>query len=92
MAVTIKIPAQLRSLTEGSGEIEVAGSTVGAALTELEGRYRGLGERLFDEGGQLRRFINVYVGDEDIRFTKGLETELGDGERVTIIPAVAGGC
>jgi molybdopterin synthase sulfur carrier subunit len=91
MSITIKIPAQLRTLTDGSGEIQVGGATVGAALTELNGRFSGLGERLFDEEGKLRRFVNVYVGDEDIRFTKGLDTELSDGQKVTIIPAVAGG-
>jgi MoaD family protein len=91
MSVKVKIPAQLRSLTEGSDEVEVGGATVGAALTELRGRYDGLGERLFDEEGKLRRFVNVYVGDEDIRFTEGLETQVADGQKVTILPAVAGG-
>ena len=91
MPVKVKIPAQLRSHTAGTSEVEVTAGTVGSALTELRGRYEGLGDRLFDDDGKLRRFVNVYVGDEDIRFTQGLDTEVPDGQKVTILPAVAGG-
>lgn len=91
MTVEVKIPAQLRSLTEGSALVEATGDTVGQALKDLDGRFSGLGPRLFDEAGKLRRFVNVYVGDEDIRFRDGLETAVADGEKLTILPAVAGG-
>jgi MoaD family protein len=90
MAVTVKIPAQLRAATGGEGEIEVEGATVGEALEAVFQRHEGLRERI-TEGGELRRFVNVYVAGEDIRFKDGLETALGDGDEVTILPAVAGG-
>ena len=88
MAVTVKIPAQLRVVTDG--EVEVEGSTVGEALDALFGRHEDLRERI-TEDGELRRFVNVYLAGEDIRFRDGLETEIGEGEEVTILPAVAGG-
>ena len=91
MTVKIKIPAQLRTLTEGAEVVEATGATVGEALADLGGRYTDIAPRLFDDAGQLRRFVNVYVGDEDIRFTDGLATEVSEGERLTILPAVAGG-
>ena len=90
MAVTVKIPAQLRAATGGEGEIEVEGATVGEALEAVFQRHEGLRERI-TEGGELRRFVNVYVAGEDIRFKDGLETALDDGDEVTILPAVAGG-
>lgn len=90
MAITVKIPAQLRAATGGEGEIEVQGSTVGDALEAVFAQHEGLRERI-TEGGELRRFVNVYVGGEDIRFKDGLETALDDGDEVTILPAVAGG-
>jgi sulfur-carrier protein len=90
MAVTIKIPTQLRSLTANEAETEVEGSSVGEALEALYERYDGLRERI-TEDGELRRFVNVYVGGEDIRFGKGLDTPVDDGDEVTILPAVAGG-
>jgi molybdopterin synthase sulfur carrier subunit len=90
MAVTIKIPTQLRTLTENEAETEVEGSSVGEALEALYERYDGLRERI-TEDGELRRFVNVYVGGEDIRFGRGLDTPVGDGDEVTILPAVAGG-
>jgi sulfur-carrier protein len=90
MAVTVKIPAQLRSLTGNEAETEVDGSSVGEALEALYDRYDGLRERM-TENGELRRFVNVYVGGEDIRFGDGLDTPLGDGDEITILPAVAGG-
>lgn len=90
MAVTVKIPAQLRAVTDGEGEIEVDGSTVGEALNAVFTRHEDLEERI-TEDGDLRRFVNVYVGGEDIRFRDGLDTTVSDGDEVTILPAVAGG-
>jgi molybdopterin synthase sulfur carrier subunit len=86
----VKIPAQLRALTGGEGETEVDASSVGEALEALYERYDGLRDRI-TEDGELRRFINVYVGGEDIRFERGLETPVGEGDEITILPAVAGG-
>jgi molybdopterin synthase sulfur carrier subunit len=90
MAITVKIPAQLRAVTEGEPEIEVEGETVGEALDAVFDSHQDLRERI-TEDGTLRRFVNVYVSGEDIRFKDGLETELADGDEVTILPAVAGG-
>lgn len=91
MAVTVKIPAQLRSVTNGEAEVAVDGGTVGAALDAVFAQHGDLKERITQDG-ELRRFVNVYVGGEDIRFANGLDTELADGDEVTILPAVAGGC
>jgi sulfur-carrier protein len=90
MTVTVKIPAQLRGVTDGEGEIEVDGGTVGEALDAVFSRHDDLRERITQDGG-LRRFVNVYVSGEDIRFQDGLDTQLADGDEVTILPAVAGG-
>ncbi len=90
MAVTVKVPAQLRAVTNGEGEIEVEGSTVGEVLDAVYNRHEELRERI-TEDGSLRRFINVYVSGEDIRFQDGLDTPISDGDEVTILPAVAGG-
>jgi len=90
MAVIVKIPSQLRPATGGEGELEVEGSTVGEALDAVFDQHEGLRERI-TEDGTLRRFVNVYVSGEDIRFQDGLETSLTDGDEVTILPAVAGG-
>jgi molybdopterin synthase sulfur carrier subunit len=90
MAVTVKVPAQLRAVTDGEGEIEAEGSTVGEVLDVVYQRHEELRERI-TEDGSLRRFINVYVSGEDIRFQDGLETPVNDGDEVTILPAVAGG-
>ena len=90
MAVTIKIPAQLRTLTGNEAETEVEGSSVGEALDALYERYDGLRDRI-TEGGELRRFVNVYVSGEDIRFGEGLDTPVDSGDEITILPAVAGG-
>ena len=91
MAITVKIPTQLRAVTAGEAEtaIEDAG-TVGEVLDGLYERYDGLRERIAEDG-DLRRFVNVYVGGEDIRFLDGLDTAVEDGDEVTILPAVAGG-
>ncbi len=90
-AVTVRIPTQLRTLTGGQGEVSVEGETVGDVLKALEAAPPGMGDRLFDETGRLRRFVNVFVADEDVRFLDGLDTVVAAGQTVSIIPAVAGG-
>ena len=91
MAVRVKIPTQLRAATGGAGELEVPGGTVGEVLDALFDRHGELRDRLSDGDGALRRFVNVYVDGEDIRFTEGLATTVADGNEVQILPAVAGG-
>jgi sulfur-carrier protein len=90
MAVSVKIPTQLRAATEGESLAVVDGSTVGEVLDALYKRYDELRSRIAEDGG-LRRFVNVYVAGEDIRFLNGLDTPVKDGDEVTILPAVAGG-
>ncbi len=90
MAVNVKIPTQLRAATDGESTAQVEGATVGEVLDSLYSRYGELRNRIAEDGG-LRRFVNVYVGGEDIRFLDGLETPVRDGDEVTILPAVAGG-
>lgn len=90
MAVTVSIPTQLRAVTGGDAEAEVDGATVGEVLDALFDRYGDLRDRIC-ENGDLRRFVNVYVAGEDIRFLSGLDTEVGEGQEVKILPAVAGG-
>ncbi len=90
MSVTVKIPTQLRLATDGEAVAEVDGSTVGEVLDALYERFAELRSRIAEDGG-LRRFVNVYVEGEDIRFLSGLETPVSDGDEVTILPAVAGG-
>ncbi|HEU4487697.1 MAG TPA: ubiquitin-like small modifier protein 1 [Actinomycetota bacterium] len=87
----VKIPTQLRSLTGDEPEVEAQGGTVSEIVDNLEARYPGLKERLVDDSGKLRRFVNIYVNDEDVRFLNGIGTEVPDGARLSIIPAVAGG-
>ena len=91
MAVTVRIPTQLRSLSGGNSEVQVEGATVAATLKALEAAHPGFNDRLFDESGKLRRFVNVFVADEDIRFLDGIDTAVADGTTVSIVPAVAGG-
>jgi molybdopterin synthase sulfur carrier subunit len=91
MAVIVRIPTQLRTLSGGASEVKIEGSTVTEVLKGLDAAHPGFGERLFDEHGELRRFVNVFVADEDIRFLQGVDTELTDGTTVSIVPAVAGG-
>lgn len=91
MAVKVRIPTQLRPLAGGASEVEVDGATVADLLKALDAAHPGFGERLFDESGQLRRFVNVFVADEDIRFLEGVTTPVEDGQTVSIVPAVAGG-
>jgi molybdopterin synthase sulfur carrier subunit len=90
VAVTVKIPTQLRSATGGVAEAEVDGRTVGEVLDALYDQFAELRDRIAEDGG-LRRFVNVYIGGEDIRFLDGLDTEVNSGDEVTILPAVAGG-
>jgi len=90
MSVTVKIPTQLRAATGGESQVEVEGSNVGEALDAVFAAYGDLRERI-TEDGTLRRFVNVYVSGEDIRFQQGLETAINEGDEVTILPAVAGG-
>jgi MoaD family protein len=91
MAVTVKIPTQLRAATEGTSETQLDGETVQEVLNGLYERFGELRERISDEDGSLRRFVNVYVSGEDIRFLDGLQTPVSDGAELTILPAVAGG-
>lgn len=91
MSVTVRIPTQLRTLTGGAGEIAVEGASVGEVLKALDAAHAGFADRLFDEGGNLRRFVNVFLADEDVRFLDGLATPVVDGQTLSIVPAVAGG-
>ncbi len=91
MSVTVRIPTQLRTLTGGAGEVSVEGASVGEVLKALDVANPGFAERLFDDGGKLRRFVNVFLADEDVRFLDGLATPVSDGQTISIVPAVAGG-
>jgi molybdopterin synthase sulfur carrier subunit len=91
MAVNVRIPTQLRNLSGGASEVSVEAATVADALKALDAAHPGFAERLFDESGALRRFVNVFVADEDIRFMQGVDTQVTDGQVVSIVPAVAGG-
>jgi len=91
MSVKVRVPTTLRTLTGGASEVEVDGATVGEVLDALDGQHPGFKDRLLDEQGGLRRFVNVFVADDDVRFLDGLGTKVPDGETVAIIPAVAGG-
>jgi MoaD family protein len=91
MAVAVKIPVTLRPATDGASEVHVEGATVAEVLDALFERFGELRDRISDDGGSLRRFVNVFVGGEDIRFLDGLETPVADGSELTILPAVAGG-
>jgi MoaD family protein len=91
VSVTVRVPAQLRTLTGGEAQVQTDGSTVGEVLKALDAAYPGFGDRLFDEGGSLRRFVNVFLADEDVRFLDGLATPVSDGQTLSIVPAVAGG-
>lgn len=91
MPVKIRIPTPLQKLTNNQGEVNAQGSSVKEILTDLERSYPGIKERLYDEKGTLRRFINFYVNNEDIRFLKGETTPVKEGDEVSIVPAIAGG-
>ncbi|HLP78932.1 MAG TPA: ubiquitin-like small modifier protein 1 [Candidatus Paceibacterota bacterium] len=91
MAKKVRIPTPLRKLTNNEEVVEVQAATIGEAITELQNRFPGIQERLIDEKGEVRRFVNVYVNEEDIRFLKNKDTALKDGDEISIIPAIAGG-
>ena len=91
MSAKVRIPTPLRKLTNNEEVIEVKASTVGGAIDELQSRYPGIQERLLDETGGVRRFVNVYVNEEDIRFLQNKETPIKSGDEISIIPAIAGG-
>jgi molybdopterin converting factor small subunit len=92
MSVSVRIPTILRTYTGGDSEVTVAGADLAAVLDDLEANHPGIKARVLDDSGDLRRFVNVYVGNEDVRFLDGLATATPDGVQISIIPAVAGGC
>ena len=91
MAVNVRIPTPLRKLTQDKDSVQVTGATIQEIVDDLEKQYPGLRERLCDERGELRRFVNIYLNDEDIRFAQGRQTAVKDGDEISIIPAIAGG-
>lgn len=91
MAIIVRIPTPLQRLTDGKGEVVASGGTVAELIADLEKSHPGIKERICDDSGKLRRFVNVFVNEEDIRFLKGDETTVKDGDEVSIIPAIAGG-
>ncbi|MBT5876941.1 MAG: MoaD/ThiS family protein [Candidatus Latescibacteria bacterium] len=91
MPVKVKIPTPLRKLTANLSEVEVQGDTIGTVLHAMESSYPGIKDRICDESGDVRRFINIYVNEEDIRFIDGTGTTVNDGDRISIVPAIAGG-
>ncbi|RKS05869.1 molybdopterin synthase subunit MoaD [Nocardiopsis sp. Huas11] len=92
MSASVRVPTILRTYTNDAAEVTAEGGTVADVLDDLEANYPGIRARILDDAGKVRRFVNVYVGDEDVRFEKGLQTEVADGAKISIIPAVAGGC
>jgi molybdopterin converting factor small subunit len=92
MSVSVRIPTILRTYTDGESEVTASGSTLGEVLDDLDGSYSGIKGRILDESGELRRFVNVYVGNDDVRFLENLATPTPDGTQISVIPAVAGGC
>lgn len=91
MAVSVRIPTILRTYTQGAAEVTGEGATLREVLQKLDADYPGIGARILDDQGKIRRFVNVYVGEEDVRFADGLDTAIPDGALISIIPAVAGG-
>ena len=92
MTVSVRIPTILRTYTGGAAEVKAEGATLAAVIEDLEANHTGIRGRILDDSGKLRRFVNVYVNDDDVRFADGLETAVADGGAISIIPAVAGGC
>ena len=88
---TVRIPTPLRKITNGQEEVAASGATIGALLADLEKQFPGLLERICDDKGQLRRFVNVFANDEDIRFLQNLDTPVTDKDEISIVPAIAGG-
>lgn len=91
MSVQVRIPTPLRRFTGGAEEVGASGSTIAAVMDELEKKFTGIKERLCDEQGRVRRFVNIYVNGDDIRFLNGIETSVKDGDEISIVPAIAGG-
>jgi len=91
MSVSVRIPTPLRKLTAGADEVSIEATSIGELIDNLEAAHAGLKDRLCDEKGEIRRFVNVYVNDEDVRFLEGRATALKDGDEVSIVPAIAGG-
>ncbi|GGO20816.1 molybdopterin synthase sulfur carrier subunit [Microbispora rosea subsp. aerata] len=91
MSVSVRIPTILRTYTNGAAEVSGEGATLREVLQKLDADYPGIGGRILDETGKIRRFVNVYVGEEDVRFAEGLDTATPDGVQISVIPAVAGG-
>ena len=91
MSVTVRIPTPLRTLTKGADEVKLEGKSIKDIVENLEANYKGIKERICDKEGQIRRFVNVYLNDEDIRFIDNLKTPVKDGDHISIVPAIAGG-
>jgi sulfur-carrier protein len=91
MAVLVRIPTPLRAMTKGSAEVQVTADTVEGVIHDLERQFPGMRERLVEDGGEIRRFINIYINQEDIRFLQGAKTAVNPGDEVSIVPAIAGG-
>ena len=91
MSVRVRVPTPLRKFTQGSDEVDANGATVAAMFDDLEQNHPGIKERIMDDGGKVRRFVNVYVNGDDIRFLKNVDTALKDGDNISLVPAIAGG-
>ncbi|HMS60413.1 MAG TPA: MoaD family protein [Tepidiformaceae bacterium] len=91
MALNVRVPQPLRNLTGGASTVQSSGGTLADCVSALDTSYPGMRDRLLDEGGEIRRFVNIFVNGDDVRFLSGLKTELKDGDEVSIVPAVAGG-
>lgn len=91
MSIIVRIPTPLQKLTNNKTQVEVVGNTIADIIENMESQYPGVKERLCDENGALRRFVNVYVNEEDVRFLEGISTKVEDGAEISIVPAVAGG-
>ncbi|MCG5055701.1 MAG: MoaD/ThiS family protein [Myxococcales bacterium] len=89
---TVRIPTPLRKLTNGLEEVQAGGANIGEVLSNLETQYPGIKERICDDQGKVRRFVNIFANDEDIRFMQNLETPVNDADEISIVPAIAGGC
>lgn len=92
MSVVVRIPTPLRKMTQNEAEVSAEGSDIASLIDDLENNYPGIKDRICDDQGEIRRFVNIYLNDEDIRFLQGQSTSLDDGDEVSIIPAIAGGC
>ncbi len=91
MSITVRIPTPLRKLTGGAAEVAVEGATIGEVIDQLDAAHGGIKARLCDDAGEIRRFVNIYLNDEDVRFLEGRNTAVKDGDEVSIVPAIAGG-